>query len=48
MRRFRTFALVLLIVLLFALPVFAEEESSVNFGWLSLLPPLLAIILAFV
>ena len=48
MYRFRTIAFILLIVLLFSLPVFAEEENSVNFGWLSLLPPLLAIILAFV
>lgn len=48
MYRFRTALLVLLIILVVALPVFAEEETSVNFGWLSLLPPLLAIVLAFV
>lgn len=44
----KTIALALLLVLILALPVFAEGEDSVNFGWLSILPPLLAIVLAFV
>lgn len=46
--KLRTTLLVLLIILVISLPVFAENDSSVNFGWLSLLPPLLAIVLAFV
>lgn len=47
MYRFRTFFSILLIFLVLTSPVFAEAESEVNFGWLSLLPPLLAIVLAF-
>lgn len=45
----RLFILVLLFVLILSLPVFAEGEEEVrNFGWLSILPPLIAIVLAFV
>ena len=32
----------------FSYPYFAEEENAPDFGWLSILPPLLAIVLAFV
>lgn len=44
------FILVLAFIALFALPSFAkgEEATSVNLGILSLLPPLLAILLAFI
>lgn len=47
----RTFVavLILCILLMIAAPVFADGgEESVNFGILSLLPPLIAIILAFI
>lgn len=44
----KTLVLALLIVLALAVPVFAEGEDTVSFGWLSVLPPLLAIVLAFV
>lgn len=45
----KTLSLVILaLILLFAMPVFAEgEEAAPNFGWLSILPPLVAIVLAF-
>jgi len=37
------------LILVLAVPVFAEGEGTeVNFGWISILPPLLAIVLAFV
>ena len=40
--------MILALILLFAMPVFAEgEEAAPNFGWLSILPPLVAIVLAF-
>lgn len=48
MHKRKTVILALLIVLIFAMPAFAEEEASTDFGWLSILPPLLAIVLAFV
>ncbi|MCF6466467.1 Na+/H+ antiporter NhaC family protein [Clostridium sp. Cult2] len=48
MYKFRTIILVLLLIFILAIPVFAEEENAPNFGWLSILPPLLAIVLAFV
>lgn len=48
MCRFRTIILVLLLILVLAFPAFAEEEKAANFGWLSILPPLLAILLAFI
>ena len=39
-----------LLILVIAVPAFAEGENGaeVNFGWISILPPLLAIVLAFV
>jgi len=46
--RKRIMILVFLLTLTFSLPVFAEGETSVDFGWLSILPPLLAIVLAFI
>ncbi len=48
MNRKRIMILVFLLTLTFSLPVFAEGETSVDFGWLSILPPLLAIVLAFI
>ncbi|HSH36432.1 Na+/H+ antiporter NhaC family protein [Schnuerera sp.] len=48
MYRFKNLVLILLLILILAIPVFAEEDNAINFGWLSLLPPLLAIVLAFV
>lgn len=49
MNKKRFLILVLMFVLLLSLPVFAEGEEEIpNFGWLSVLPPLLAIVLAFV
>jgi branched-subunit amino acid transport protein len=48
MFRLKTIVLVLLLILVLSLPVFAEGESTANFGWLSILPPLLAILLAFI
>lgn len=52
MRKDKSFTLMALLVVLLVLaaPVFAEGDNgaSVDFGWLSILPPLLAIILAFV
>lgn len=44
----RNIIVLLLILLALSSLVFAEAETPANFGWLSLLPPLLAIILAFV
>lgn len=41
--------LILLILLVFATPVFAEgEKETISFGFCSLLPPLIAIVLAFI
>lgn len=49
MNKKRFLILVVLFVLVLSLPVFAEgEEELPNFGWLSILPPLIAIVLAFV
>lgn len=49
MNKKQTLVLILLLIFILSLPVFAEGEGeTVNFGWLSLLPPLLAIVLAFV
>lgn len=48
MKKFRIALLVLLGILFLALPVFAEGETEASFGWISLLPPLLAIVLAFI
>lgn len=49
MSRQKIMVVVLVLVLLFTLPVYAEGEEEIpDFGWLSLLPPLLAIVLAFV
>lgn len=51
MRRSKVFMLTVLVllVLVLAVPAFAEGDgASANFGWLSILPPLLAIVLAFV
>jgi Na+/H+ antiporter NhaC len=48
MNRYKVLLLVLLLVLVLTLPVFAEGETTADFGWLSVLPPLLAIVLAFV
>ncbi len=47
MYRFRYLLLFLIIVFILSVPVFAEGAET-DFGWLSLLPPLLAIVLAFV
>lgn len=48
MYKFRNLLLFLVPVLVLTVPVFAEGESTTHFGWLSLLPPLLAIVLAFI
>lgn len=48
MYKFRNLLLFLVLVLVLTVPVFAEGESTTHFGWLSLLPPLLAIVLAFI
>ena len=48
MHKLKTPVLALLIILVFTVPVFAEGDDTVDFGWLSILPPLLAIVLAFV
>ncbi|NLW41352.1 MAG: Na+/H+ antiporter NhaC family protein [Tissierellia bacterium] len=47
MSKFRIITTLLVLILVFSLPVFAESNSD-HFGWLSILPPALAIILAFV
>ncbi|GMG96104.1 Na+/H+ antiporter NhaC family protein [Tepidimicrobium xylanilyticum] len=47
MSKFKVILTALLLILIFTLPVFAEENSE-HFGWISILPPALAIILAFV
>lgn len=48
MKKKRIIILVILLILFLALPAFAEKETTTNFGWISILPPLLAIVLAFV
>ncbi|NLX62004.1 MAG: Na+/H+ antiporter NhaC family protein [Tissierellia bacterium] len=48
MHRRKIFIFALVLVLLLAVPAFAEGENGTNFGWLSILPPLIAIVLAFV
>lgn len=40
--------IIFLLTLFLSLPVFGEGEANTNFGWLSILPPLLAIVLAFI
>jgi len=47
MSKFRIITTLLVLILVFSLPVFAESNSD-HLGWLSILPPALAIILAFV
>ncbi len=45
----RTFLVLLLLFTLFlSIPVFAEGNEKADFGWISILPPLVAIVLAFV
>lgn len=45
----KTFLSVLIIlVFILTIPVFAENNEELDFGWLSILPPLVAIVLAFV
>ena len=45
--KLRIFGLVLIMLMLFPITAFAAEEGGSSFGALSLLPPLLAIALAF-
>lgn len=46
--KLRIITVILLAVLLFATPVFAEGEEQVNYGLLSLIPPIIIIALAFI
>lgn len=41
-------AVLLILTLILTIPVFAENDEEIDFGWLSILPPLVAIVLAFV
>ena len=41
-------AVLLILTLILTIPVFAENDEEIDFGWLSILPPLVAILLAFV
>lgn len=47
MKKLKILILVILLILVLTVPVFAENGAKINFGWLSILPPLLAIVLAF-
>lgn len=42
------FTVLFILVLVIAFLAFAEGENEVSFGWISILPPLVAIVLAFV
>ncbi len=48
MKKLKILTLIILLILVLTVPVFAENDTMINFGWLSILPPLLAIVLAFV